>query len=223
MTATHTVPAKRLVVQFISFWLLWFIVQIGLNQPIQRHFAGWSQEILLDLIKLIVWLGAAWWFLHQTPAQQLTVPNSQQWRVAWRFTAGYLVFGAVVVYLLFQFWLAHHGLRIAHGFIPEYWGRYFLVVGITEEFVFRGYFLNVLLKKTSLTTANVLQAIAFASLHIPRYLTTVPAMSLTSWIGNLISVFALGLLFGWLYACSHSLWPGIVTHMTWDILVTLFA
>ena len=59
MTVTHTVSAKRLVVQFISFWLLWFIVQIGLNQPIQRHFAGWSQEILLDLIKLIVWLGAA--------------------------------------------------------------------------------------------------------------------------------------------------------------------
>ena len=67
--------------------------------------------------------------------------------MAWRFTAGYLVFGAVVVYLLFQFWLAHHGLRIAHGFIPEYWGRYFLVVGITEEFVFRGYFLNVLLRE----------------------------------------------------------------------------
>lgn len=44
MTATHTVSAKRLVVQFISFWLLWFIVQIGLNQPIQRHFAGWSRD-----------------------------------------------------------------------------------------------------------------------------------------------------------------------------------
>lgn len=219
---SEKVSRRRSLLQFVFFWCLWLVVQIFLNTPIEQHLSGWSQELLLDAIKLVVWLGAGWWFIHTAAPNQLSISKWQQWRPAWRFSAGYVVWALIVIYLLVQFGLAHHGLRISPKFIPEFWGRYFLVVGVTEEFVFRGYFLNALLKHASLTTANVIQALAFASLHIPRYLTTVPTMSPVVWLSNLISVFVLGLLFGWLYAKSRSLWPGILVHMTWDILVTLF-
>jgi len=221
---SEPVSNRRLILQFISCWFIWLAVQVGLNSPIEKHLTGWPQELALDAIKLAVWLGLAWWFIHQADRnhQRLTLSNAKQWQPAWRFAAGYVVWGIIIVYLLGEFWLAHHGLNVNHTFIPQFWGRYFLVVGVSEEFLFRGYFLNALLQKFSLTTANVIQALAFASMHIPRYLTTVPTMSPMLWISNLVSVFLLGLLFGWLYARSHSLWPGIATHMTWDILVTLF-
>lgn len=220
---SNTISRFRLFWQFIAFWLVWLVVQVFLNTPIEHHLGGWSQELVLDAIKLLVWCGGAWWFLHSAPTEALTVSPAQQWRPNWSFTPGYLLWGIIVVYLLAQFWLVHHGLRVAHSFIPQYWGRYFLVVGITEEFVFRGYFMNALLKKTSFGWANTLQALAFMSMHIPRYLTTVPAMSLGLWLNNLVSVAILGAIFGWLYAKSRSLWPGIIVHMTWDILVTLFS
>lgn len=219
---SEPVSNRRLGGQFMVFWLIWLIVQIGLNTPIEQHLSGWPQELLLDAIKLLVWLGAAWWLLKHAQPGNLSLSNAEQWRPAWRFAAGYLVWGIIVVYLLAQFWVAHHGLTVAANFKPQFWGRYFLVVGVTEECLFRGYFFNALLQKFSFGKANVIQALAFASMHIPRYLTTVPAMSVGVWISNLLSVFILGLLFGWLYARSRSLWPGIVTHMTWDILVTLF-
>ena len=219
----NTISRKRLLGQFSVFWLTWLVVQYFINVPIQHHLGGWWQELALDAVKLAVWCGGAWWFLHRAPQSGLTVSPTDQWRPNWSFTAGYWVWGVITLYLLAQFYLAHHGLRIAHGFIPEYFGRYFLVVGVTEEFVFRGYFLNALLKHVSFVQANTLQAIAFASLHIPRYLTTIPAMSPMTWISNLVSVAILGAIFGWLYVKSRSLWPGIVVHMTWDILVTLFA
>lgn len=220
---SRSITSRRLVFNLIGFWLVWLIVQIFLNVPIENHLTGWSQELALDAIKLTVWLGAGAWFLHQAAPSDLYLANRDQWHPNWRFIPGYLVLALVIVYLVGQFILAHHGLRINHSFRPEFWGRYFLVVGISEEFVFRGYFLNVLLTRYSLTTANIIQAVAFASLHIPRYLTTVPAMIPMAWISNLVSVAALGALFGWLYARSKSLWPGIAVHMTWDILVTLFA
>lgn len=213
----------RLGLQFAGFWLLWLMTQALLNAPIERHLTGWSQELALDAIKLIIWLGAAWWFIHRAGDHTLAIGNRLQWRPTWQFAAGYLVWGLVIIYLIGQFWLAHHGLQISPKFIPEYWGRYFLVVGITEEFLFRGYFLNALRKRFSFGPANVIQALAFASMHIPRYLTIVPTMSPVAWVTNLVTVAVLGLLFGWLYERSHSLWPGIIIHMTWDILVTLFA
>lgn len=218
-----TVSRRRLVWQFVGFWLTWLVVQIVINVPLEHHLHGWPQELTLDAVKLIVWLGGGWWFIHHTQPQALTVAPRVQWRPNWHFTAGYWAWGALVIYLLGQFWLTHHGLRVSHSFIPEYWGRYFLVVGVTEEFVFRGYFLNALLKRATFARANTIQALAFAAMHIPRYLTTIPPMSPLVWISNLVSVAILGAIFGWLYAKSHSLWPGIVVHMTWDILVTLFA
>lgn len=220
---SRTISTRRFTFQVIVFWVIWLIVQLVLNSPIEHHLTGWPEELALDATKLIVWVGAAVWLLHRAHPEELAISSHEQWQPNWRFTAGYVIWGAIVVYLLVEFWIVHHGLRLSPTFIPQYWGRYFLVVGVAEEFLFRGYFLNALLKKFSLTQANLIQALAFASLHIPRYLTTVPAMSPMTWVGNLITVTALGALFGWLYAKSRSLWPGIVVHMTWDILVTLFA
>lgn len=217
-----TISWQRLVGQFSSFWLVWLIVQYLINVPLEHHLSAWPQELAVDAVKLLVWLGGGWWFIHHASPQDLTVTNRQQWRPNWTFTTGYWVLGALIVYLLAQFWFTHHGLHVSRTFVPQYWGRYFLVVGITEEFVFRGYFLNVLLTRLPQNQANLIQTLAFTAMHIPRYLTTVPAMSPLVWLTNLVSVAILGSLFGWLYAKSHSLWPGIVTHMTWDILVTAF-
>lgn len=219
----NTLSKRRLFIQVIIFWVIWLGVQSLINVPIEHHLTGWSQEIALDGIKLFVWCGCAWWLIRQAGPQSLAVDPQKQWHPNWSFTAGYVIWAVMVVYLLAQFWLVHHGLRVAHTFLPEYWGRYFLVVGITEEMMFRGYVFNALLKHFSFAWANALQAIAFAAMHIPRYLTTVPPMSPLTWISNLVSVAILGAIFGWLYAKSRSLWPGIAVHMTWDILVTLFA
>nr|WP_175279559.1 CPBP family glutamic-type intramembrane protease [Secundilactobacillus collinoides] len=38
-------------------------------------------------------------------------------------------------------------------------------------------------------------------------------------ITNLITVGLLGYLFGWLFIKSRSLWPGIIVHSVWDLLV----
>ncbi|HJE86562.1 CPBP family intramembrane metalloprotease [Levilactobacillus brevis] len=219
---SRTISTRRFTLQVLIFWVIWLLVQLTLNSPIEHHLTGWSEELALDAVKLIIWVGGALWFLHRAHPEELAISPREQWRPNWHFTAGYVIWAVIVVYLLAEFALIHHGLRISPSFTPEYWGRYFLVVGVAEEFLFRGYFFNVLLKKFSLTRANTIQALAFACLHIPRYLTTVPAMSPATWIGNLVTVAALGALFGWLYAKSRSLWPGIIVHMTWDILVTLF-
>lgn len=220
---SRTISTRRFTLQLIIFWIIWLLVQLGINTPIEHHLTGWPEEFALDATKLAVWVGGAIWLLHRAPTEALAIDRREQWRPNWHFTAGYAIWAGIVVYLLAEFWVVHHGLRVNPTFIPEYWGRYFLVVGVAEEFLFRGYFFNVLLKKFSLAKANTIQALAFACLHIPRYLTTVPAMRPMTWVGNLITVAALGALFGWLYAKSRSLWPGIAVHMTWDILVTLFA
>ncbi|WP_282801041.1 CPBP family intramembrane glutamic endopeptidase [Secundilactobacillus kimchicus] len=93
-------------------------------------------------------------------------------------------------------------------------------MGLCEETVFRGYFLNRLLRlMKSQQGALVLQALLFAAIHLPRYLTTYPSIAVNTMIINLVMVALLGYLFGWLFVHSHSLWPGIIVHSVWDLLV----
>lgn len=51
---SEIVSRRRLTWQFAGFWLTWLVVQVVINSPIEHHLSGWSQELTLDAIKLVV-------------------------------------------------------------------------------------------------------------------------------------------------------------------------
>jgi membrane protease YdiL (CAAX protease family) len=82
-----------------------------------------------------------------------------------------------------------------------------MVAPLTEELLFRGIILRGLLGRFRPWQAVVLTAMLFAGMH------------LNPW--QLVSAFVLGVLFGWFYLRTGSLWPCLVGHACYNSIVVI--
>ncbi|HKA23038.1 MAG TPA: CPBP family intramembrane glutamic endopeptidase [Blastocatellia bacterium] len=82
---------------------------------------------------------------------------------------------------------------------------------IWEEILFRGFFLNRLNESLSFWVANVISALLFVAVHMPYWVSRngfSPGVT-----KNLVNVFLLGCVFGWIMKQTNSLWPAIGAHI----------
>ena len=90
---------------------------------------------------------------------------------------------------------------------------------ISEEILFRGFFLNRLGESLSFWKANLIAALLFMLAHWPYWLSK-NGFSLPV-IKDSVNVFLLGCLFGWLMKKTNSLWPAIGAHIANNFLSAL--
>lgn len=216
----HQRSGRQLLSQYGYFLLLWFVIQVFVNVPVQNLSHGWTQELIIDAVKVAVWLGIGLFMIHKTPRDQFTI--AKPFHLNLTFKPMYLTLVVIVIYILATAYIQRRCIGIVATFKPTMLMQDFLIVGLCEETVFRGYLLNRLRKlMVSEQNALILQAILFALIHLPRYLTTYPSLSLITILGQLVTVALLGYLFGWLFLRSRSLWPGIIVHSVWDLLIVM--
>jgi membrane protease YdiL (CAAX protease family) len=126
-----------------------------------------------------------------------------------------LVWGLVAITLLllvmrgvgvFRFGhLALHGLRVLK--FAAFWGAVFLVVGLYEDFLFRGYSLFTLAEAIGFWPAAILLSFAFGFIHLGN--------SGESWVGALGAA-CIGLFFCLTLRRTGTLWFAIGMHASWD-------
>lgn len=93
-----------------------------------------------------------------------------------------------------------------------------IMVPIAEEFLFRGMVLRWIEERMGAIAAIAISAFLFAIVHF-YFLALAPE------IGLFITgqIFVLGLLLGWLYVWSRSIWPPVVLHVVNNIATVIFA
>lgn len=101
--------------------------------------------------------------------------------------------------------LAQHGTAI--GKWALYWGFFFLVVGLFEEFLFRGYTLYTLADGIGFWPAAVLMSGAFGAVHLHN--------SGEGWVG-VSGVALVGLFWCFTLKRTGSLWFALGMHATFD-------
>jgi membrane protease YdiL (CAAX protease family) len=82
---------------------------------------------------------------------------------------------------------------------------------IWEEILFRGFFLNRLNESLSFWKSNLISAFLFMLAHAPYWVSKNGFSGPV--IKDLINVFLLGCLFGWVMKKTNSLWPAIGAHI----------
>ena len=82
---------------------------------------------------------------------------------------------------------------------------------IWEEILFRGFFLNRLNESRSFWKSNLMSAFLFALAHAPYWVSKNGFSGAV--IKDLVNVFLLGCLFGWVMKKTNSLWPAIGAHI----------
>jgi membrane protease YdiL (CAAX protease family) len=93
-----------------------------------------------------------------------------------------------------------------------------LLVGITEESIFRGYIQANFQRGSSQMRAVLLTGLLFAFLHIPSYIISGNYLGLF----GLLSIFLIGLILGYTRVYTGNIWGVILAHATWDFYMLLF-
>ena len=96
-----------------------------------------------------------------------------------------------------------------------------LFVGITEETVFRGWLLNSTVSERRKWLPVIANSLMFLLIHFPVWIhdgVFVENFRNFSFLSPLI----LGIIFGWTFIKSRSIWVPIILHMYWDLLVFMF-
>jgi uncharacterized protein len=116
-----------------------------------------------------------------------------------------LVQGKSIGFLLSQKAPAWLGI-LAGAFLSPIW----------EEILFRGFFLNRLNESLSFWKSNLISAFLFMLAHAPYWVSKNGLSGLV--IKDLVNVFLLGCLFGWVMKKTNSLWPSIGAHIANNFL-----
>ena len=183
-----------------------------------------ARIVYSNVVKFLLWVVPAVVFAarirHEPPLRYLgitTIPAPRQW--AWSLTVIACFLAAVAAGETVVFGRKHvpFGGAAIYATAP---GLLLLVVTpLLEETLFRGLFVKELRRLAGPGAAVVLTALLFAGIHLPNWI----------WRGGLTGgvlanaggVFVFGLVAGWLYVRTSSIWPPTVAHIANNLLAAL--
>jgi uncharacterized protein len=130
----------------------------------------------------------------------------------WGFASITLLLGAMYGMRLFDFGhLALHGVRIVK--FATFWGVFFLLVGLFEEFLLRGYSQFTLTRAIGFWPSAIVLSSVFGLIHLQN--------AGEQWPG-LLAAAGIGLFFCLTLRRTGSLWFAVGFHMAWDWGETFF-
>lgn len=215
---TKTGPGAgwRLLIYAGIFFILWstsIFLLIQLLRPTRGVFSP-SYQVLGESASFLAAFFAAW-IMSQFEEIPVGVYGLPARRAFGRlFGQGCLfgfceicaLIGLIAVFGGYSFGsLAEHGATI--GKWALFWGFFFVVVGLFEEFFFRGYSLYTLADGIGFWPAAVLLSLAFGAVHIQN--------SGEGWAG-VASVAFVGLFWSFTLKRTGSLWFALGMHATFD-------
>jgi membrane protease YdiL (CAAX protease family) len=211
-------PGWGLLFYLLTFYLLEQFLD-RLVAAATLHHALWSQlldkfaDLLAAIIPALVLVR-----IERRPWRSYGLPLKQTFRrpywtgALWGFTALTLLVAALHVFHGYD--LGHvilHGARLEKFAI--YWAAMFLLVGLFEEFLFRGYTQFTLARGIGFWPAALIGSCAFAAVHSFNPGETPPGLA---------GVFAIGLFFCLTLRRTGSLWFAVGFHAAWDWGETFF-
>lgn len=206
----------RLLIYAAIFFLFWStsIYLLGqLLRPIRGIFSP-SFQFLGELVSFLAAFLAAWIMsqLEERPVGTYGLPASGAFgKLFWQgclfgFSEIFILVGLIGAFGGYSFGsLSEHGIAIAKWAL--FWGAFFVVVGLFEEFFFRGYALHTLAQGIGFWPAAIVLSVSFGAVHLQN--------SGEGWIG-VASVAFVGLFWSFTLKRTGSLWFALGMHAAFD-------
>jgi len=219
-------PASR--IRDVLF-VLWVVAGLVSLYPVATHLeTGFP---FFTVIWLVVPLMAVLRWRNAALVGFRTVPRRLFW-VTTAINLGLLL----LVIALFEPWSHAYGTLVreatkgdttfawlAHYNSPTGWLLMFLFSGLVtmfaEELFFRGWLLQLLLRRWNHWSAILLQALLFALLQALPALFLRPVQALV-WVGA-YSFLGVGMINGWAASRTKSIWPGLIAATLMNLIVVM--
>jgi hypothetical protein len=193
----------------ISAWILAWILKGNLDAHNEWLAGSNGSFIYWTTAKILIWIIPALWLINSSGRKVCEVLNFSNWK-------SWLLWGGGIGFLI-----------ALTGFIPSYLeGRdlfpnefsfaylnVLIIAPVFEEFLMRGAMLGNLRRGYPFFTANIISSLMFVGIHLPGWYFMGSLMeNLAKPLGGALSVFFLGLLFGWATQKSRSVIGGMLAH-----------
>ncbi|MDE6626046.1 MAG: CPBP family intramembrane metalloprotease [Lachnospiraceae bacterium] len=207
------------VIVFYSIWTIWeFLGKPFINNAIENEYI--SQLIKSGVIKNLVWTLPAILLVNHFKAD-LYVGLKDMFKVKPQLLKKYLP-----IFLLFTIYL-FVGAILTKGKISinETFGfsdlLIVLFVGITEEMVFRGWLLNIMVSEKKKWLPVIINSMMFLLIHFPKWIHEGGFVENFQNLG-FMSIIILSVIFSQTFIKSKNIWIPILLHMYWDLLMFMF-
>lgn len=206
---------KPITLYLFIFYLVWTFKELWLAKYIHL-FGDTTTAFLNALIKISIWIVPAWlyikYYLKTNPIGYLKININVK--------KG-LFFGVVLslllgLYFSFETYMFNNQTFNLTLSFDNYLNA-ILLVGITEEIVFRGLILQEISKRLSFWNANLITSFLFLAIHYPIWIYNGDFFNLWSQI----YVFFLGLIFGFVFKKTGSLWLVVILHSFHNFFVSI--
>jgi uncharacterized protein len=171
-------------------------LKTALFVPQLFRLAYWTAPVIL----LLIWA-------RLPPLDYLKLRHNVGRGAAWGVAIGGLILaGNVVVH-----YLQTGGWRFNLDLGLHRWLGPVLLIGLSEDVVFRGWFLQKFLDHMSFAKANLLQAALFLLIHVPGWI-LLGQFRRPGVIPMMVSITVFALIAGWLLRRTRSLWACMIAH-----------
>jgi len=211
----------KILLFFVIHLVIWGIYALLLVPVLKNGLGDLCHELVGEAIKLAIWtVPAVFLVRHYRSDMFLTLREMLSSRVK---PIPYVLLSiGTLAYCLVCSIVIHGNITLIRPDPLSHLIGTVLLVGITEEVLFRGFFLNALLKKTRIVHAHVISSLMFVAIHLPWWIYSGVFSDLSSALFACASIFILGFIFGWVFMKSRNIFVPIILHMLWNLLQTLF-
>lgn len=196
----------------VTYWVMWLGVSL-FTEPVRGATVLWRElyqefAMLVGALLPAIVIGR---FEGRTIDDYGLPPRQAFGKLFWMGAAWGLAAITVLLLALRSFHafyfgdVALHGARVVK--FALFWGFYFVLVGVFEEFLLRGYALYTLARGWGFWPAAIALSVIFGAIHLRN-----PG---ETWLG-LLSVVAIGLFFSLTLYRTGSLWFAVGFHAFWD-------
>lgn len=204
--------SKKLLAHISIFFAFWSIYAVFIA-PYLKGQSSLLFNLLSPIIKLLVWAIPVLMLLKSEDEDvlgYLKLKGNRATAIRWSMRSGI----AIVAYNLLVSYLFYQKFSFHPFFAWHNWLGGVILVGFTEEILFRAYFLQRLIGRFPFWTANVITAALFLLIHFPGWYANAAqvAQGVLQWLLLMTFIFGFSLAEGWLFRRSNSLWPCIIMH-----------
>ena len=168
------------------------------------------------LVKSLIWIVPACiyikLYLHSIPISFLKMNVNVKNGLLWGIFLS-LLLGAFLILEAYLF----NGVSFHFSLSFDDYLNTLLMAGLAEEIVFRGVILQELDKRMTFWKANLITALLFLVIHYPIWIYN----DIIFQSGSHIYVFIIGLLFGFVYKKTGSLWSVIILHAFHNYILSI--
>lgn len=212
---------KKPALFFLAFYLAWTL-RVVLLLPLEDRFQSEVlHRIYLDTLRILLWLVPLWIYLvrveRTAPLESLGLSVLPRGRRAAEAAAIAVAYFAVVVTVA----IAVEGKETIFQRQPPLARWPMILFGMwaapfIEEVFFRGFVFRRLRQAFRFQPANMLNAVLFASIHVPGWLYLQGLNA--GMFSNLAGVIVIGWVLGLLMERTQSVWPPVAVHFINNLL-----